>query len=346
MQLLHGHTKFLDGILLFNAGAKKIRLHDFHQFFRLVLVKIVDNQSAFVHIHCQAVILLELVARLVEGLKLLVAFARSVAAFVRFDFELLDVAAISIKFDVGQHLAAFIVILMAKLIARRDGLHAKFIKELLVMVGPRTADKHHDRLFFGAGQDIEQRSFNGRHLFSDNLFNLVDKLLFAEVAGNLAQRLGRGLGADEIHLDPWYAVLGLHHVRHIVDGAVAHNRIEVRGMGGDKLVIGGVSGKGRDAGDPAFLEDPVNLETVATDVILTQQVDLILARFHLVILTDKMAKNLIVGNVMPGRLADPLIPFTGKSEDITVPEFFLHVLGDRVDVITDQTHWTGGKYGD
>jgi hypothetical protein len=50
--------------------------------------------------------------------------------------------------------------------------------------------------------------------------------------------------------------------------------VQVRLVGRGELVVGRVAGKGGDAGDAAFFEDPVDLEAVAADVVFAQQVDL------------------------------------------------------------------------
>ena len=141
-------------------------------------------------------------------------------------------------------------------------------------MGPGAADEDHRGLALGPGPDLVPRRLDLRHLLGDDLLDPVDQLLVAEVLGDLAQRLGGGLGADEVHLDPGDAVLRLQHVGHVVDRAVAHDAVQVGLVGRGELVVGRVAGKGGDIGDPALLEDPVDLEAVAADVVLAQQVDL------------------------------------------------------------------------
>ena len=81
-----------------------------------------------------------------------------------------------------------------------------------------------------------------------------------EILGDLAQGLGRGLGADEVDLDPRDAELGFKHVGHVVDGTVAHDRGQVGLVGRGELVVGRVAGEGGYVGDAALLEDAVDLE--------------------------------------------------------------------------------------
>ncbi len=118
------------------------------------------------------------------------------------------------------------------------------------------------------------------------------------------------------------------------------------GMGRGKLVVGRVAGEGRDAGDAAFLEDPVDLEAVAADVVLAQQVDLVFAGLGRIVFADDMAEHLVVGDMMAGRLGDALVAFAGEGVDVAVAELFLHVRGDGVDIVTDQPHRAGGEDGD
>ena len=238
MQHLHGHAQLLNGILLLDPGTKDVRLHQLHQLFRLVLVQVVDDERPLLHIRHHAIILLELVARRRQGLELVGALARLETGGIGLDHQLLDVPAVGIHLDIRNDLTAFIIIAMAKLIAGRDGSHPHFLKQLLIMMGPRAADKQHRRLALGPGTDIGLHRQNIRHLFTNNLLHGSNELLITEVFGDLAQRLGCGIGTDEIHLDPGNPVFGLQHVGHIVDGAVAHDRVEVGLMSRGKLVIG------------------------------------------------------------------------------------------------------------
>ena len=116
-------------------------------------------------------------------------------------------------------------------------------------------------------------------------------------------------------------------------------------MGAGKLVIGRVAGEGGDGGNATLLEHTVDFEAVTTNVVLAQQVDLILARLHLIILTNHMAEHLVVGDMVTSGLGNTFVALAAEGKDVTVAEFFLHVSGYRMNIVTNQTNRTGGKDG-
>ena len=59
-----------------------------------------------------------------------------------------------------------------------------------------------------------------------------------------------------------------------------------------------------------------------------------------------MPENLVVGDVVTGRLRDPFVSLAAEGEDIAVAKLFFHFPGHRVDVVADQSHRTGGEDGD
>ena len=59
-----------------------------------------------------------------------------VALRIFLDIEFFDVPAVGIDFNRGQYLSALIIVPVGKLVAGSNGLHAHFVKQLLVMVGP------------------------------------------------------------------------------------------------------------------------------------------------------------------------------------------------------------------
>ena len=83
-----------------------------------------------------------------------VAQPGAVAVRVRFDVQFLDVAAVGVDLEVGQHPPAFVVVAVGELVAGGDGLHADLPEELLVMVGPGAADEEHGRFALAAGLDF------------------------------------------------------------------------------------------------------------------------------------------------------------------------------------------------
>ena len=62
-------------------------------------------------------------------------------AGIGFDVQFLDVAAVGIDLDGGQHFAAFVVVAMGELVAGGDDFHADVGEQILVVVRPRAADE-------------------------------------------------------------------------------------------------------------------------------------------------------------------------------------------------------------
>ncbi len=87
---------------------------------------------------------------------------------------------------------------------------------------------------------------------------------------HLPQRLVRCLDADEVHLQPGGAVLGLHHLGDVVDRTVALDQVEVGEVQVLDVEVTGVPGQ--DAVDRIadLLEDPFQLPAVPADVVLAR----------------------------------------------------------------------------
>src|SRR5665647_3053894 len=102
--------------------------------------------------------------------------------------------------------------------------------------------------FIGAG------GFDLGHLRGDHDLDARDQLRVVEVPRDLAQRLGGGVRADEVDLDPQDAVLGLHHLGHVADGPVAHDEVEVGILGTGDLGVLRVAAEGGRELDPALGE--------------------------------------------------------------------------------------------
>ena len=85
-------------------------------------------------------------------------------------------------------------------------------------------------------------------------FNRFYERLVAEVGGDLPERLGRRIGPDKIDLEPGDAVPFFHHLRHVVDGAVAHDDIQICRMGARKLIVLRVAAEGGVDGQAALYQ--------------------------------------------------------------------------------------------
>ena len=93
---------------------------------------------------------------------------------------------------------------------------------------------------------------------------------------------------------------------------------------------------------PQRCEQVLDDEGVAADVVLAQQVDLELASSRRVVQPDDVLEELVVGDVVSGRLADALVALATEAEDVDA-QLLLHLSGDGVNVVADQAHRTGGK---
>jgi hypothetical protein len=58
-----------------------------------------------------------------------------------------------------------------------------------------------------------------------------------------------------------------------------------------------------------------------------------------------MFEDTVVGDMVARTLADALVSFTGKAEDIDA-QFLLHFAADRMDIVADKAYRTGREYGD
>ncbi len=58
-----------------------------------------------------------------------------------------------------------------------------------------------------------------------------------------------------------------------------------------------------------------------------------------------MGEDAVVGDVMSGGLAHPLVALATEGEDVD-PQLFLHLPGHRMNVVADQAHGAGGENAD
>src|SRR5208337_2228573 len=103
----------------------------------------------------------------------------------------------------------------------------------------------------------------------------------------------------------------------------------------------GVAAEGRHQGEPATFEEIFDDERVAADVVLAQHVDLEFTLDRPLGLADDMLEELVVGDVVSGRLADTLVALATEAEDIDA-QGLLHLAGHGMNVVADQSDRTGG----
>ena len=93
--------------------------------------------------------------------------------------------------------------------------------------------------------------------------------------------------------------------------------------------------------NPQRLEKIFDDERVAADVVLAQHVDLEFALDRPLGLADDVLEELVVGDVVSGRLADALVALATEAEDIDAQRL-LHLAGHGMNVVADQSDRTGG----
>ena len=162
------------------------------------------------------------------------------------------------------------------------------------------------------------------HLFLDDPLHTLRQFRIVEVLRDPAEGLRRPLRAEKVHLDPGDAVLRFDHLGHVVDRAVAHHAVQIGGVGILELADRRVPAETCNQRDAAPLQQLLDHEGVAADVVLTQHVDAELFRRLGVVAADNMFQQPIVRDMVPGRLAYPLVAFATESEDVD-PELFLHL---------------------
>jgi len=73
---------------------------------------------------------------------------------VRFDLDLLDVAAVGVDLEVGQDLPPLVIVAMGEFVTGRDGFHPQVAKEVLVVVGAGPAGSTTARFAAEAGASV------------------------------------------------------------------------------------------------------------------------------------------------------------------------------------------------
>ena len=199
-------------------------------------------------------------------------------------------------------------------------------EKLLVVVRPGTAHEEHGHFPSHRDLALHPHLDHFRHFLGDDCLDTLDQFRVFEVVGYLSKRLCSRFRPDEIDLDPGDAELGLHHFRHIVDRAVAHDGVEIRCVGVGELVVCGIAAEGGDNGDAAVIHDAVDFKRVPADVVLAEQVDLVLAFFDVVIEANHVRENTVVGYVVARGLAHALVALATEPENVD-PELFLHLSG-------------------
>ena len=90
----------------------------------------------------------------------------------------------------------------------------------------------------------------------------------------------------------------------------------------------------------AQVEDALDLEGVAPDVVLPEEVDGEGMVHGRVVLADHVLEEAVVGDVVPGGLGDALVALAGEPEDIDA-QLLLHLPGHGVDIVPDEPDRAG-----
>ena len=127
---------------------------------------------------------------------------------------------------------------------------------------------------------------------------------------------------------------------------MAHDQVQVGGVGVGELIDAGVPAEGGDQGDAAVFEYPLDFKGIAADIVFPEQVDPILALpapYRRVPITCLKIPLLAIW--CPADWLTPLYPSQQKPKTL-MPSFCLHLPADRMDIIADKPHRAGGKNGD
>ena len=345
MQLLAGHAHLFDHVLVLDAAAEDIGLVDGDQLFHFEVADVVDDESTLLHLGHHAVVVPPGEALLLGRLDLLRSPAGREPRVVGTDVELLDVPAVRVHLDGGQDAPALVVVPVGELVARSHGGHAHFVEQVLVVVGPGAAHEQHGGLAGQAGGHVRADGGHLGQLVGDHRFHPGRELRVPEVLGDLAQALGGAVGADEVDLEPGDAELLLHHLGHVVDGAVAHHHVELGVVRGGDVAVLHVPREGGHQVDAAEVEDALDLEGVPADVVFPEQVDGEGMVHRGVVEAHHVLEEAIVGDVVAGGLGDALVALAGEAEDIDA-QLLTHLPGHGVHVIPDEADGTGGVEAD
>ena len=194
------------------------------------MADVVNDERLLLHLHHHALIILEVESAGLQRGDLFRRLAGFEPHRIGLDVQFLDVARVGVHFDRRQHFAAFVIVAVGELVAGGNDFHADVAEQILVMMRPRTADKQRGFLALVPRLDLLAHRPQRQHFLRDDFLDAVRELLAVEEFGDLAQRFRRGLRADEIHLDPRNAELLLHHLRDVIDRAMAHHAVELDGV--------------------------------------------------------------------------------------------------------------------
>src|SRR5208282_6323380 len=190
------------------------------------------------------------------------------------------------------------------------------------------------------GHGVANRTKRG-HLLRDHFLHAVREFLALEILGDLPQRFRGGISADEVDLEPRDPEFLLHHLGHVIDRAMAHDRVELHDVRPAYLVVTYIAAQRSDDLDAAFLEQRVDFPGIAADVVLAQDIDCKLGVVGRVIASNHVFEHAVVGDVVAGGLADPFVTFATESEDVDA-KFLLHFPRHGMDIVADQSDRAGG----
>ncbi len=300
MQLLAGNAHLLHHVLLLDSRAEHVGPIDFNEPLRLVVADVVDDQSPVVHLGHHPLVVVQRDALVLQPPQILVVDTGAILLRVGLDVQLLDVAAVGVDLDRGKHAAALVVVAMGEFVAGRHGADADLGQQFLVMMRPAAADEEHRRLPLAARPDFVLDLAHRGHFLGHDRLGPPDQLRVVEIPRDLAERLGRGRRPDEIHLEPGDAVFLLDHVGDVVDRPVAHDHVEVGGVGVLEALDAGIAAEGGHQGDAAALQQVFEHEGVAADVVFAEHAQAEAAGPHRVVSPDHVLEQLVVGDVVAG----------------------------------------------
>src|SRR5271165_7511052 len=128
MQLLAWHPHFFDDELVLDARADDVRFVNFDELLDFMMADVIDNQRVLFHLGHHAFVIAEAESARLQRRHLLGRSGGLEAHGIGFDVEFLDVAAVGVHLDRGQHAAALVIVAVGKLVSGANRFDPKVSK--------------------------------------------------------------------------------------------------------------------------------------------------------------------------------------------------------------------------
>ena len=234
---------------------------------------------------------------------------------------------------------ALIVVVVAEFVTGADNLHAEVFVGADDVAGTQAADEQHDLTAMETRTVLlDHRIGKSRILGNDLLGAFLD--LVVEMAGNGAQRFGDLARSEEVILNPRHTELFFHVAGDVVHRTVAVKDVELGLRGSFEFGDRTVTRPLRDHAEAHFLEQNARRPGVTTDVVVADDGNVIGGEFdraglafHLV---EDPVTDRVIRNVVAQRLRHATETFAANRNDGLATVFLGLLLGNRLDIVTDE----------